>query len=202
MAVKRPTSIGDIEFDALMSETLSYSSDVPQYPVESGHSVADDIITGPLTISATLLVSDMPVTWKNRFSGQKNRVTTVRNKLIILYKDKTPVVYRSSSGTYRDMAIESLELPKTNEAKSMEISITLKQIRVTKAKTVDIASSYSRSGGTGQYTGSASTSNASGDAETAAQEQGSILYGIVDSFQAENSITNIIGSIIGGGEDD
>lgn len=201
--VKRPTSIGTIEFDALINETVSCSAEVPKYPVESGHSVSDDIIASPLTISATLLVSDLPVTWRARFSNQANRVVTVREQLKQLYIKGEPVVYRSSTGIYKNMAIESLSFPKDTDSKAIEISVSLVQVRVTKAETVDIASSYSRSGATGEYVGTASVTNATSGATEAeeketSEEKCSALYGIVDAFQGEHDIGALVGSFFGG----
>lgn len=201
--VNRPTSIGTIEFDALISETVSYSAEVPQYPVESGYSVSDDIITSPLTISATLLVSDLPVTWKARFANQVNRVITVREQLKQLYIKGEPVVYRSSSGIYKNMAIESLSYPMESGSKAIEISVSLVQVRVTQAEVVDVASSYCRSGTTGEYVGSASVTNATSGATTAEEqetsaEKCSVLYGLVDSFQGEHDIGALVTSFLGG----
>lgn len=201
--VNRPTNIGAIEFDALISETVSYSAEVPQYPVESGYSVSDDIITSPLTISATLLVSDLPVTWKARFANQANRVITVREQLKQLYIKGEPVVYRSSSGIYKNMAIDSLSYPMESGSKAVEISVSLVQVRVTQAEVVDIASSYCRSGATGEYVGSASVTNATSGATVAEEqetsaEKCSVLYGLVDSFQGEHDIGALVTSFLGG----
>lgn len=40
----KPVSIAGIEGDALISEDISYSTDIPEYPVENGYNVSDTII--------------------------------------------------------------------------------------------------------------------------------------------------------------
>ena len=62
----KPVSIAGIEGDALISEDISYSADIPEYPVENGYNVSDTIILKPIQLSITLYISDSPATWRNR----------------------------------------------------------------------------------------------------------------------------------------
>lgn len=66
---KQPVSVAGIEFDALISETRTYEATVPEYAVETGFVVSDDIILGSEKLDMTLYLTDTPVTWRSH-AGQ------------------------------------------------------------------------------------------------------------------------------------
>lgn len=187
--LKSPVTVGNVKFDVLMNESIERSAEVPQYPVEDGYKVSDAILISPLTISITALISNMPVTWKNKFKGQSHRTKTEVNKLIKLYEKKTPVSYYNRQKRYKNMAITSLSVPKTEEmTECVEISLTLQEIKVTKPKVVDIDASYMRSGTTGTYAGTAATTTTD---ENDSTEKSSVLYGLGSAVK--NGISNLLG---------
>lgn len=193
---KNPVSVGGVKFDVLMNESIERSAEVPQYPVEDGYSVSDSILLSPLTISITALISNMPVSWQHKFKGQSNRTKTEVNKLIELYEKKTLVTYYNRKKPYNNMAITSLSVPRTEEmAECVEISLTLQEVIVTKPKVVDIDASYMRSGTTGTYAGTASTSSENtGDQSTSEEkstEKCSILYGLGSAIKS--GVSNLLG---------
>ena len=59
----RPCSVNGIEFDALISESRSLTSEVPEYAVESGFSVSDNISIKPMVVEITANLTNTPVTW-------------------------------------------------------------------------------------------------------------------------------------------
>lgn len=188
---KNPVTVGNVKFDVLMNESIERSAEVPQYPVEDGYKVSDSILISPLTISITALISNMPVTWKNRFKGQPHRTKTEVDKLIKLYEKKTLVSYYNHQKRYKNMAITSLSVPKTEEmAECVEISLTLQEVRVTKPKVVNIDASYMRSGTTGTYSGTVPATTSDENASDSA-EKCSILYGIGTSVKS--GISNLLG---------
>ncbi len=187
--LKTPVTVGNVKFDVLMNESIERSAEVPQYPVEDGYKVSDAILISPLTISITALISNMPVTWKNKFKGQSHRTKTEVNKLIKLYEKKTPVSYYNRQKRYKNMAITSLSIPKTEEMiECVEISLTLQEIKVTKPKVVDIDASYMRSGTTGTYAGTAATTTTD---ENDSTEKSSALYGLGSAVKS--GISNLLG---------
>lgn len=193
---KNPVSVGGVKFDVLMNESIERSAEVPQYPVEDGYSVSDSILLSPLTISITALISNMPVSWQHKFQGQTHRTKTEVNKLIELYEKKTLVTYYNRKKAYSNMAITSLSVPRTEEmTECVEISLTLQEVIVTKPKVVDIDESYMRSGTTGTYAGTASTTSSTDDQSTSEQESTekcSILYGL------GSAVKDGVSSLLGG----
>lgn len=159
----QPVSIDGIEFDALMGSTESYDANVPEYSVETGFSVSDTIILNPEQLDMTLLVSDRPVTWASRFGSSGDRVGRVLKQLKELYFKKQLVTVTTSSETYSNMAITSMNIPKTTAMMgAVEVPIKFKKVRVTESKTTTIPASYGKSGASGAPAGTASTSSASG----------------------------------------
>lgn len=160
MIAKKPVSVGGVEFDALISETRTFSATVPQYSVESGAQVSDDIILDAEQLEMTLFLTNTPVTWASH--AAQGRIESVIQQLEELYYAKSPVTVVTTEKTFTNMAIESMTISKTAEiGYAREIPITFKQIRTTVAKKTSIPESYGRSGTTAASAGTASTSNKS-----------------------------------------
>ena len=182
----QPVSINGIEFDALISSTEAYEASVPEYPVETGFTV----ILNAETLEMTLFLSNRPVTWARRFGASANRVGQVAGQLRELYFQKSLVTVSTGSGSYTNMAITSLSIPRTNSMMdAVEIPIKFKKVRVTASRTAVIPDSYGKSGATAAPAGTANTSaastGASGGTEAAggdAQGSSSVAYGIASKF--------------------
>lgn len=186
----QPVSINGIEFDALISSTESYEASVPEYPVETGFTVSDTVILNAETLEMTLFLSNRPVTWVRRFGASANRVGQVTRQLRELYFQKSLVTVSTGSGSYTNMAITSLSIPRSNSMMdAVEIPIKFKKVRVTASRTAVIPDSYGKSGATAAPSGTANTSaasaGASGGNEAAggdAQGSSSVAYGIASKF--------------------
>ena len=147
-----------IEFDALMEESKTLETEVPQYPTEEGFVISDSIILQPITLSMTLYVTNTPVTWKGIHTPSPTRVQDVLSEIEELYYTKTPVTVTTSEESFFNMAITSIEFTKNLEnGTSREIPISFQEIRVTQAQTTTIPESYGKSGKTGKNAGTAKT---------------------------------------------
>lgn len=183
----QPCSVNGIEFDALISESKSYSSEVPEYAVEDGYSVSDNISIKPLEIEITGYLTNTPVTWLNHGTG---RVEAVVAQLERLYFSRQLVTVTTSTDTYTDMAIQSMNVPKDMENKtSREIRIGLKKVTKVSSQITSIPASYLRGGDTGVNAGTSGTgsgagtgqSSSSGAGTTKEEEKGSILYNLINN---------------------
>jgi len=162
MADKQPVSIEGIEFDAMLNEEYSLDAESPDYVVESGYTIGDSIILSAEILSLTLFVSDMPVTFRDRFGSGGGRVDKVVQELKDLYYAKKLVSVTTPDAQYDNMAIQSLKISRTNEyGYAREIPITLKHIRITETQTTTIPASYGKSGTTEKAAGTAGTKKAS-----------------------------------------
>ncbi len=183
----QPCSINGIEFDALINESRTYNSNVPEYAVEDGYNVSDHISVRPMTLEITGYITNTPVTWIGHGTG---RVEAVVNQLENLYFSRRLVTVSTSTDVYTDMAITSLTVPKDETNKtSREIKIGLKHVTVVSARRTSIPDDYVRGGMTGINVGTSGTgsggrvsSGASGRPEAADQKsekKASALYNLV-----------------------
>ncbi len=187
MKATQPVTVNGIAFDALVSETRDFAATVPQYAVEEGYSVSDSIILSSESLSMVLLVSDTPVTWLRQNGGGPGRCEQVCAQLEDLYYQHTPLTVVTSAKVYSDMAIESMSIAKSAEiGYSREVTLSLKKIRKTVAKTATIPDSYGKSGTTGAAAGTASTSSGStgkgsnSASSSSGESKSSILYGMAN----------------------
>ena len=173
---KLPSRIGDIKFDAIINRDKTLTAEVPEYPVEDGFPISDAILRKPLELSVTAFISNTPVTWRRQLGDTHNRVSRVTKQLENLWLSGEPQTFISGGRSYKDMAITSLTVPETPEMlNAVEISMTLKQVEVTRSRTT-IPSSYGMSGTTGDSGGSASTEKS--EDESFIKKAGSILFNL------------------------
>ena len=107
----QPVSVAGIEFAAIINETQTYTADIPSYPVETGFSVSDNIALQPFELPLTLLISDTPLTWR----GRARSVAETEAMLKELYFKKTTFTVVTSSGTFSNMAITSMQIKKSQD---------------------------------------------------------------------------------------
>lgn len=160
----KPVSIAGIEGDALVSEDINYSADIPEYPVEKGFNVSDTIILKPLQLSLTLYVSDSPATWRSR-KGHKpssGRTKKICTKLEKLYFKRKLVKVVTTDKIYTSMGITSMTISHSSEiGYARQVQMTLKKVYVSKRKTVYIPKYILQSGETKSNAGVATTSSSS-----------------------------------------
>lgn len=158
----QPVSVWGIEFDALIDETKSMTSTIPEYPVEKGFSVSDTIINDPIQFSATLYLTNTPVTWLYRHGSSNDRVKRICNDIEKKWFEKKLTKIVTSDAVYTNMGITSISIKKSADiGYAREISISAKKVRVTKRKTVNIPTYVLKAGKSMANAGKASTSKSS-----------------------------------------
>lgn len=188
----KPVSIDGIEFDALIDEQKSMSSTIPMYPIENGFSVSDTIINEPIGFSATLYVTNTPVTWLQRHGTSTDRVKKVCDEMEKKWMEKKLVKIVTSDAIYTNMGITSISIKKSKETgMAREIQIQAQKVEVTQQKTTTIPEYLLKSGETGASAGNASTTNSGGSSSSGtsgssskseAKKSQSILYGVADGM--------------------
>lgn len=156
MTIKQPVSIDGITFDALIESDEEYTSDIPQYPVEDGYIVSDNVTNKPLELSMTLFLTNTPVTHAARHGISPMRVDEVTSRLLQMREKKDVVKIVTSDKTYDDMGLTSLSIPKEVKG-SREIKVTFQKVIKTHTEQVNIPESYGKSGKTGANAGTAKT---------------------------------------------
>lgn len=192
----RPVSIDGIEFDAFISSDDILEQDIPDYPTEEGFSVSDTIILKPRSLNITVMVGNIPVTWKSRHGVSRNRTFDVQNELEDMYYSRRLVTVKLSDATYYNMGVISMAIHNENSS-IREIALSLKEVQVTERKTAGIPNYSLKSGETAANAGKAATSSTSSAAAASAsssggsgssgsasesKKAGSILYGAASSL--------------------
>lgn len=186
MFLKQPVSIDGIEFDALINSDEEYSSDIPQYPIEDGYEVSDNITLKPLELSMTLFVTNTPVTHAMRHGVYPMRVDMVISRLLDMRDKKELVKIVTSDKTYEDMGLTSISIPKEVKG-AREISVSFTKVIKTYTEMVAIPASYGKSGKTGSTAGTAKTAKVSSSSS----------FGSGGTYTA--ATTSTLGSMLGSG---
>lgn len=193
-----PTAIDGIEFDALISKSKLYEAEIPDYPVETGYNVSDNISIRPLQLTLELYLTPTPVTWRGRHGGE-GWVEQVCEQIEEMFFGRKLVTIETSEETYANMGITSLTIADTTEeGYAKVISCTAKKVYTTNVDTVDIPAEIAQSGKTGTQAGVASVSKSSpasgssgssgsgGASRSEEKEESrkghSILYGVADGL--------------------
>lgn len=186
MFLKQPVSIDGIEFDALINSDEEYSSDIPQYPVEDGYEVSDNITLKPLELSMTLFVTNTPVTHAMRHGVSPMRVDMVISRLLDMRDKKDLVKIVTSDKTYEDMGLTSISIPKEVKG-AREISVSFTKVIKTHTEMVAIPASYGKSGKTGVTAGTAKTASKAASSATS--------FGSGGTYKA--ATTSTLGNLLG-----
>ena len=174
MLAKQPVTVNGIEFDALVSQDLTFEATTPEYAVEKGFTVSDAVIKNAEQLSMVLYLTPTPVTWYKKHGGGQERVNAVMEQLQELYFKAEPVEVVTSDTVFSNMAIINISFSKTVEAGyAMEIPITFKKIRITEAKTTTIPANYGKSGKTKASAGNANKSSGTSKASESSNSSGS-----------------------------
>lgn len=150
--------IGGYEIDVAVTETYSRSADPTPHPVEEGAEVTDHVITRPLSISLSCIVSDTPIgdlATRRQASGllvgglEGGFVPSddAHRFLNELMDSREPFTYQGSRGTFDNMVITNLSEPHSaRTGDSLRFEAVLQQILIvqTERTTVRVATPRSR----------------------------------------------------------
>lgn len=115
-----------ITFDTMVSEEHKFASRVTYYPIERGTIVSDHIFNQPEMVNLSGLITDTPL---NIFAPF-NRSVAAFNTLIQIYERRQIVDVVTGIRVYRNMAITSLDVPRTvKTGQTLTFNIQLQKIR-------------------------------------------------------------------------
>ncbi len=197
MGPKQPVSVAGLEFDAVLTIKETHTSTIPQYPIDEGYSVQDNVALDPMSLSMTLYVTATPVTWFTHGSGEE-RLRQVWNQLYDLYAQKMPISVITQEASYQNMVIKNIAYQRSADmGYAAEIPVEFSQVNVTSARMAAVPVGYARAGASMQLSGAAATTTATssgsasgnGSSQTSAgtasssstaQQSSSWLYGIAE----------------------
>lgn len=138
---------------ASIQESYRYSNIVTNHPVENTPSISDHIIIQPVIITITGLITSLttiPISGNGIISfSQLGNATEI---LVNMAKSRTGLtlttglLFGSRYARFDNLAVETLELPRTNEygRSSIKFTITFKQLIITNTNSQVTPNGYSQ----------------------------------------------------------
>ncbi len=149
-----PTKLGSIILDATVSATYSAKVDITEHPVEKGAGKSDHLRPKPETLTIEGIISNTPIAAAERKKlgdsmprGGVGRAEQAFEALRRLKNGGETVTVVCTLGTFEEMAIESLDVPKNaSTGDALEFTCTFKQVETTELKTVTVTRTPRASG--------------------------------------------------------
>ena len=135
------TNIGGYFFDGFLDVTHSSNLEITENQIETGASVVDHAYMKPVTLSMTVLVSDVHQSIvPGQFSEGWRRHTSAWQLLKRFQADRTPLSVFTKLTLYDNMLIKTIEAVDTDQTlHSLEAKVTLQEVPVATLKTVKIS---------------------------------------------------------------
>lgn len=135
------TQIAELMLDASLEETSSMKSKVTKYPVENGAVVTDHIVNEPIEFTIKGFVSNHPIIPSDTVSLNTvhvlKRATAAYFDLLSIREKRQPVTIVTGLNVYRNMAMESLEIPRNAQiGDSLEFTAAFVQITMVSTSTI------------------------------------------------------------------
>lgn len=119
------SKVGSVTFDTMISEEHKFTSRVTYFPVERGTIVSDHIINQPDIVILSGFITDTPLSFLAPF----NRSIAAFNALIEIHNRREPVRIITGLKIYDNMAITSLDVPRTvKTGQTLTFNIELQKI--------------------------------------------------------------------------
>jgi hypothetical protein len=130
---KRST-LGHLQLDVLMKETIEFPSEVTKYPVEDGTPEISDHITQQnetLEIQASISASEL---LSFEFGTCTSKLIDAMQQMREMHKARQPIKVVTGLGTYEDMAFTKLSMTRTagGDAGGSWIDITAQLMKIRK----------------------------------------------------------------------
>lgn len=125
LILQRQSGLNLVTFDTMVAEEHRFTSRVTYFPVESGTIVSDHIINQPDVVILSGLITDTPLNILAPF----NRSVAAFNQLIQIHERRQVVDIVTGIKIYRNMAITSLDVPRTvKTGQTLTFNIQLQRI--------------------------------------------------------------------------
>lgn len=113
--------INNFVIDVSVREDHSFESEVTDYPVESGGSFSDNIRRQPISVTMEGIVSNTPIGDVEAIRGINTEdlpeVSAAKAYAVLrgVWESGEPVTIRTSLGTFENMALQSLSVPRDGD---------------------------------------------------------------------------------------
>lgn len=202
-----PAEVDTIKIDLLEETELEYSSDVTEFPVETGFTISDHIINKQPVLRLDVMFTPTPVTWE--LDGDPStHLSDVVRELERIRDQREPISVRTHKRFYENMVLVNIPIKRRiRDGISLRMRLEFKKIAIVTTNTAEVPKEYAEqekkvqaqmgktetnagvaattdigsggSGSTGEYVSSGDTNSSyeTGQEETANRPR-SILKGI------------------------
>lgn len=163
------TNIGGYFFDGVMDINHSRELTITENPVETGAAIVDHSFVNPAELTMNVSMSDVHRSiYPGQFEGSKSRSVAAWDILKTIQASRIPVSVFTPLGIYNNMLVSKLSATENaNTVHGLSATVELREIPVSRIKTVKISSAPQTTGST--YIGQR-------EATTASSTLTSILY--------------------------
>ncbi|MCI6406967.1 phage baseplate protein [Veillonella caviae] len=139
-----PSTIDTVEVDVLLSQEITYESEVTRYPVETGFEISDHVINKQPTLRLEVLFTPTPVTWYERRKEElETRMQDVRAELERIRNEAEPITVTLQDCIYENMVIVKLPFERTvRNGLSYKMTLEFVKIAVVSSNTADVPAEY------------------------------------------------------------
>lgn len=131
------TTIGTVQLDALLVETVELTSRATSYAVEDGPPVTDHITQESEVLQLSGVISAAEVTLFE--VAGRSKMVAAKDALRKIHQDQLPITVLTGLDLYADMAMESCKLSRGNNGgNAFEVTCALKKIRRVVLRTAEI----------------------------------------------------------------
>jgi len=193
--IRTEKSIGDIQLDAVISESHTNEVSLTSNPVEFGAEITDNAVTQPKQVNIVAEVSDTPLglaafgqivdlvtgLFGTSTSDNITRSNAAYNAIIQLQEEREPIEIQTKLKLYTDMVITKVTTQQDkNTSRIARMSIDLQQVIITESEVVPLTEEQLRAGSAKEQASPAEKSGRKEATEPSATTKKSVLKTIVD----------------------
>lgn len=134
------TELGLLQLDVLVTENLTFPSEVTKYPIEDGSEISDHITKGSEELNITGAITSA-MDWSLQFGSCKSKLIEAVDTLRKMHEDRKVVKIVTGMGTYEDMGFTALSFNRSNSDKGgnwIDINASLRKVVKVQLKQADL----------------------------------------------------------------
>ena len=139
-----PITIDNIEVDVIMEDSISYESEVTEFPVETGFTISDHVINKQPEIKLDCIFTPTPVTWYELHKDKAaTRLEDVRRELERIRNEKEPITVTTPDRIYENVVLVKIPITRTiKDGLTLRMTLEFKQIAIVSSNTAEVPAEY------------------------------------------------------------
>lgn len=137
-----PAKVDTIKIDLLEETELEYSSEVTEFPVETGFTISDHIINKQPVLRLDVMFTPTPVTWK--LDGDPStHLSDIVSELERIRDQREPINVRTHKRFYENMVLVNIPIKRRiRDGISLRMRLEFKKIAIVTTNTAEVPKEY------------------------------------------------------------